>query len=803
MMLRTALSALLSHWRWRPVQLLTLVLGLAMATALWSAVQTINSEARASYARAAAILGQNRLSQLVREDGARIDQQVFVALRKGGWLVSPMLEGARRFGDVRIRIIGFDPLSSPPQAQQLDLSERGGLRDFITGPGLLYAAPETAAKLRGRVPQILRETADIPPGMVLTDIGQAQALLEARGQITSLVLWPEQPLGRVSLKDLAPELRQTDPSDANDLARLTDSFHLNLTAFAFLSFAVGLFIVHSTIGLAFEQRRPVFRTLRALGLPARSLMGLLLGELLMFGLLAGLLGVGLGYLIAATLLPDVAATLRGLYGASVEGSVALRGSAVAAGLAIALIGTLIAASQGLWKVWSLPLLVSAQPQAWVRASERALSIQFGAAAILFMAAAGIAFFGSGLVWGLMLLAALLLASALMLPLLLMAVLNFGQRFARGPISEWFWADSRQQLSGLSLSLMALLLALAANIGVGTMVSSFRQTFVGWLDQRLASELYVTARSEDEAATIKSWLASRADAVLPIWNIEAEIGGLPATIYGVADHATYRDNWPLLSFEPDVWDQLARGDGILVNEQLARRQRYRLGDAITLPGGWKTRIVGVYSDYGNPTGQVMIGIEQLLKRYPGASRLRYAIRVDPVKAQTLAEELRATFGVPEQNLIDQAAVKKLSLSTFDRTFTVTAALNVLTLGVAGLAMFASLLTLSSMRLAQVAPVWAVGVTRFKLATLEVGRSLLLAALTAVVALPLGLGLAWILLSVVNVEAFGWRLPMHLFPSEWLRLGGLALLAATLAAALPAMRLARLTPTQLLKVFADER
>jgi putative ABC transport system permease protein len=803
MMLRTALSALLSHWRWRPVQLLTLVLGLAMATALWSAVQTINSEARASYARAAAILGQNRLSQLVRADGARMDQQVFVNLRKGGWLVSPLLEGTRRFGDTRVRLIGLDPLSSPPQARQLDLSEPGSLRDFIAGSGVLYAAPETAAKLRAHVKQALRDTAAVPPGIVLTDIGQAQELLEARGQFTSLVLWPEQPLTRLPLNEIAPELRQRDPSKANDLARLTDSFHLNLTAFAFLSFAVGLFIVHATIGLAFEQRRPVFRTLRALGLPAHALIGLLLGELLMFALLAGLLGVGLGYVIAAALLPDVAATLRGLYGASVEGSVALRGSAIAAGLAISFIGTLIAGGQGLWKVWSLPLLISAQPQAWVRASERALRIQFGLAAALFMVAMGFGLFASGLIWGFLLLAALLLASALLLPLLLMTFLKLGQRFARRPISEWFWADSRQQLSGLSLSLMALLLALAANVGVGTMVSSFRQTFVGWLDQRLASELYVTARSDQEAATIKTWLASRADAVLPIWNIETEIDGLPATIYGVADHATYRDNWPLLSSETDVWDRLARGEGILVNEQLARRQKYRLGDSMTLPGGWQTRIVGIYSDYGNPTGQVMIGIDQLLKRYPDAPRLRYAIRIDPLKAQALAEEMRTTFDLPEQNIIDQAAIKTLSLSTFDRTFTVTAALNVLTLGVAGLAMFASLLTLSSMRLAQVAPVWAMGVSRRRLATLEVGRSVLLAALTAIVALPLGLGLAWVLLSVVNVEAFGWRLHMYLFPGEWLRLGGLALLAAALAAVLPAISLARLTPTQLLKVFADER
>ncbi|TJW23729.1 MAG: ABC transporter permease, partial [Mesorhizobium sp.] len=52
----TGLTALLSHWRRRPVQLAMLLLGLSLATALWSAVQAINGEARASYDRAAAIL---------------------------------------------------------------------------------------------------------------------------------------------------------------------------------------------------------------------------------------------------------------------------------------------------------------------------------------------------------------------------------------------------------------------------------------------------------------------------------------------------------------------------------------------------------------------------------------------------------------------------------------------------------------------------------------------------------------------------------------------------------------------------
>ena len=72
-----------------------------------------------------------------------------------------------------------------------------------------------------------------------------------------------------------------------------------------------------------------------------------------------------------------------------------------------------------------------------------------------------------------------------------------------------------------------------------------------------------------------------------------------------------------------------------------------------------------------------------------------------------------------------------------------------------------------------------------------------------ALPLGLALAWVLLSVVNVEAFGWKLPMYLFPLDYLRLAGFAVVAGALAALWPARRLARTPPAARLKVFANER
>ena len=131
---------------------------------------------------------------------------------------------------------------------------------------------------------------------------------------------------------------------------------------------------------------------------------------------------------------------------------------------------------------------------------------------------------------------------------------------------------------------------------------------------------MTARTEAEATAIHDWLAPRSEAVLPIWSVEGQVAGQPAAIHGVADHATYRNNWPILSAVPNVWDRIAEGEGALINEQLSRRQGLGLGDPITLPGGWRTSIVGVYSDYGNPIGQVIVGIDTLVQHYPQVSRL---------------------------------------------------------------------------------------------------------------------------------------------------------------------------------------
>src|SRR6202030_1286485 len=135
-------------------------------------------------------------------------------------------------------------------------------------------------------------------------------------------------------------------------------------------------------------------------------------------------------------------------------------------------------------------------------------------------------YGDSLVSGFAVLAALLLSAALGLPAILEAVLWLCQRHAHRALVVWFWADSRQQLSGLSLALMALLLALAVNVGVGTMVETFSRTFVTWLDGRLAADIYLIARDDAQAVEIKAWLRQRPEvqAVLPSGRTEVQIAG---------------------------------------------------------------------------------------------------------------------------------------------------------------------------------------------------------------------------------------------------------------------------------------
>ncbi len=380
---------------------------------------------------------------------------------------------------------------------------------------------------------------------------------------------------------------------------------------------------------------------------------------------------------------------------------------------------------------------------------------------------------------------------------------------RRPLSQWFIADSRQQLPALSLALMALLLALAANIGVGSMTSGFRQTFTAWLDQRLAAQLYITPQGPEQDAQLEHWLAARGDiqAVLPGWDAEIRLQGWPTQVRGIPDEPTYRQHWPLLEAADQAWSRWAAGDGVMISEQLARHLGLALGQRLVLPtpvGDWSLPVLAIYADYGNPKGHLLLEGRALQAHWPDLRPSRYSLLTSAEGVAPLKHELQQTFHFDEAHLIDQSELKDSAGKVFERTFAATTALNQPDPGGGGCSAVHQSAEPERKPPGAIGAVVGAGCRSSATAAAEPrDRPCCWVHSPCCWRVPLGLALAWCLVAVVNVQAFGWRLPMIVFPGQLLQLSLLALVVTLVAAAWPLWKLLRVSPVALLRTFANER
>ena len=261
----------------------------------------------------------------------------------------------------------------------------------------------------------------------------------------------------------------------------------------------------------------------------------------------------------------MAATLRGLYGAEVAGQLGAPPGLVARGAGDEPRRRAAAGAASLWRACAAAAARAGAAAAWARPRRRARRLQRRrrGAARRSRRCAALAF-GRGLPAGFALLGgAAARARRWRCRRLLPAILALGGRARARAGRRWVWADTRQAAGRLSLALMALLLALAVNVGVGTMVESFRLTFIGWLDQRLAAELYVDRRDRRRGGGDRRLARGPAGGrrgAADLARARRACADWPVEVYGFRDHATYRDNWPLLAAAPDAWDRVARGDG---------------------------------------------------------------------------------------------------------------------------------------------------------------------------------------------------------------------------------------------------
>jgi hypothetical protein len=101
--------------------------------------------------------------------------------------------------------------------------------------------------------------------------------------------------------------------------------------------------------------------------------------------------------------------------------------------------------------------------------------------------------GHSLALGYVTLVALVLACALLTPkltLLLVAAFRPLLAFLLGALGNMAARGITAHLSRTGVAAAALMVAVAATVGVGTMVASFRDTVVHWLDESLRADVYV-------------------------------------------------------------------------------------------------------------------------------------------------------------------------------------------------------------------------------------------------------------------------------------------------------------------------
>ena len=598
----------------------------------------------------------------------------------------------------------------------------------------------------------------------------------------------------------------------SDLKQLTKSFHLNLTAFGFLGFIVGLFIVYSTLNLSFEQRKSSFYSLRLMGISVRTIFLSSLIEIFFLSSISGLLGICFGHVLASSLLPDVASTLNNIYGADINNQLSFSIKEIFIALLMPIIGTILISTGFLFKIYlsernTIYKHISNTNFYYLKKFTPILVL-----IILLVITVIILINPTELFLSFVLIAILIISSSILLPIFLESGLYYvSYRFEfENPILKWFFSDTLKQVKRISLSLNALMLSIAVTIGVDNMVKSFEETFSIWLDKRLITEMYVRADSDDLAIKISRETIKEKNVinVYPIIETKSFIKDTKVSVVGFKPQKLYFDNWPIISKSKDIWEKIQNSNGILINEQLHYKLNVDIGDNIQIANpsnslnNFNSTVVGIYPDYGNSIPQIMINLNKFEYYYSNILPRNFAIDIVKGTYSDVSELIQNKYEISDKNIINQATIKEFSKNVFNKTFTVTRSLSDAMIIIATLTLLTSLISLSEIRVINLSPLWALGITRITLLKIEFAQFLLLIFIALVFAIPVGLILCFLLTNYLNVSAFGWKLPYNFYPNMWGKTFLISLLCSLLAIMLPTYLMFKNSASLMIKRYKNE-
>lgn len=826
------------------------VLSVALGVGVFLAIRLANRAAVSSFEGFARGVGQG--ADLVVESGAgAMDEsalRVLAPLRAQAWF-RPVLEGSfsKAPGQESFQLLGLDLVgigntassdgeAAPATDEQAAQDAQGAFYALIQDPWGVMVSTRLAQDARLRLgdtlsgfvdgrPVTLRVRGILPDppnrpaiqrNLLVMDLPAAQALLHREGQVDRLELGARPGQAAPGLEPTARALLPAGlvlvpPEQRAESGRtMTAAFRFNLTILSLIALAVGAYLLFQAFDGAVARRRETWATLRALGCPPRAVLGLVLLEAALLGVLGSGLGLLLGWGLAQGAVGAVSRTVDALYGASGARHAALLPGEAALAFVIGSGACLLAAWVPARRAAAIPpvqLLARGSemgPMPWKGASLLGAVLLLGGLALAFLP-----HLPPGVAWHAYSGAALMILGGSLAALALLPLLGLPGRNATGWRARLALRPLLRPTGRHGLAAAALTVALGMAVGMGVMVASFERTVLGWIGTSLQADLFVSpygALGPGSRHRIEPEMADRLAADPSVEALDRfemapiELLGQP-TYLACGDFGLQLPRRNLImaaggssaAVMADIHRAGAAEPGALCSETFARRFGVGLGSAVPVPtpeGPHAVTIRGIFADYGNERGSLILDRAVYQAWFHDARVASLAAYLKP-GADAAATAARWEKAYPGLQVRSNGALRVQVVRIFHQTFALTYALELVGVAVAIAGLVQALLGLALQRRGELAALRALGAPSGGLAAVLMLEGLGVAGAGLLGGLGLGYLLARLLVSVLNPQVFGWTLAFSLPWGYLAGLAGLTLLSAA-AALLPAARWAARLP-----------
>ncbi len=802
-----------------------------MGVAVVLAVDLANGAAKASFALSSSQLRGTATHRIIAYNGEveqSLYRQLFIAPSHPP--MAPIINEKVHIEGFNgaIRLLGADLFAESQFRQQLPSAIHGfeQLAKWLTDPQAVVISQSASDYLhlalydqfevsyQGRlyklkVMAINPSSSTVSRDLLVVDIATAQAMTGKQKTLSyiDLILTGEE---KSWLDGKLPEsVKLIDiEQQTQGITGLSSAFELNLTAMSLLALLVGLFLIFNAMSFSIVQRRSLLGRLRALGVTRQEIYRVILAEALVLGILGTLIGWLLGIWLGQGLTKIVAATISELYYQVSADSMQLSWFSLLKASLLGLVGTLVATWLPARQAANTPPLTTlsrAELENYVKKQVPGLAITglsmvISGLLVAFLLPGGVLSAFAGLF---ILLSGFALITPLGLPFIhwLLSSLPFG--------GIWLMAlrDIKRHLSRLGTAAAALMVALAATVGVAVMVDSMRGSVSDWLQDLLSADLYIAAQDFQQDVSLPAQVVEQAALLKPVSDVslyrkkDILIDQHPCRLVAAQLAERSRKGFDLIATaDADPWMKFTQGD-VFISEPLANRLKLKVGEQLPVPtqkGISNFRIAAIFRDYASEHGRIFIDLQQYRHYWSDPlidTMALFSQESDGDAIQAAADEY---FG-DSYNLVYSRArlIYDESMAVFDRTFRITEVLRLLSIGVAFIGILSALMAVQLERRKEFAVLRALGLTRKQISLLIILESLIIGLIAAMFAIPCGLALAWVLTDAVQLRAFGWTMPFMFSasPLYWTLILGVS--ASLLASLYPAWQASRSDPAPLMR------